>query len=422
MAYGVKAKLSSALDAAAIAAAKASSGGEAQARQAADKFFAANFPDGYLGSHPALGEVRVATNRDTGTVSVTVDSSATVPTAFMRVLGMDNIEVAARAQVVRQDLDMAFVVDNTTSLRQGSLGDVTDDVIRSAKAFIDKFNQDTDRVALIKYAYGAEVPVEIKKSGRGFEKNRIRREIERFNFGTNSNPNFTNSCEGFWRAKAQLESISTNRSSIRAIVFFTDGAPNTFSSTFVFDGPWGDGRTRSGSLRSGDNLPDPDNANRESGLWDHTRINSSIGSFHNFSRYVRRLPPYYDPRRTGDSEFRLFYPGSRRATSSAVDYDNINRISRNLLEDMAAAARRSNIYVFTLGLGSRLRDPSGPDSENGEDLLLRMANDRNMLGNKKLAADFRADEVSGLYCHAADESELDACYDRLASAIMRLTM
>ncbi|WP_315980604.1 pilus assembly protein TadG-related protein [Aliamphritea spongicola] len=43
-AYGVKAKLSAAVDAASLAAARAISGGEASARSAANKYFDANFP------------------------------------------------------------------------------------------------------------------------------------------------------------------------------------------------------------------------------------------------------------------------------------------------------------------------------------------------------------------------------------------
>lgn len=56
--YGVRAKLNSSLDAAAIAAARALSTGEtdgarrAAAQAAGYKFFAANFPDGWLGATP----------------------------------------------------------------------------------------------------------------------------------------------------------------------------------------------------------------------------------------------------------------------------------------------------------------------------------------------------------------------------------
>lgn len=411
MAYGVKAKLSAALDAAAIAAAKASSVGQSQgertrnARLAAERFFAANYPEGYLGSNPKFGDVNVRI--DEGRVIVKVSASAVEPTVFMRVMGLESISVNAEAEVVRQDLDMAFVVDNT-----GSLYTNREMVKSSAKTFIEKFNDRTDRVALIRFAYGAAVDVPIRRDRRGFDSRTVINRIESSSFSGH-----TNFAEGFRQARSQLNSIpETNRSSLRVIVFFTDGAPNTFSSTFVFDGPSGDGRTRSGSVRTGDL-----SSGTERGLWRYDEIIASAGTYNDFSRYVSRLPVYYDPQGTGDTEFRL-YPGSKRSTTSAVTYSNINRISRNLPEDMAAAARQQGIYVFTLGLGRYLTDPSGPDGENGEDILLRMANDRSMLKKGHLAADFRPSEPAGQYCFAANTSQLDACYDRLASAIMRLSM
>ncbi len=48
----------------------------------------------------------------------------------------------------------------------------------------------------------------------------------------------TNSAEGMWNGRNQLNSIPlAQRSSLRVIVFFSDGTPNTFSSVFTFKKP-----------------------------------------------------------------------------------------------------------------------------------------------------------------------------------------
>ncbi|MCK4788300.1 MAG: hypothetical protein KAV87_31450, partial [Desulfobacteraceae bacterium] len=89
--------------------------------------------------------------------------------------------------------------------------------------------------------------------------------------------------------------------------------------------------------------------------------------------------------------------------------------SRNLLEAMAKEARSEGIYVYTLGLGFRLTQGSGPNNEPGEVILLRMANDEN--------ADIRFDdEPQGVYCYAEDDDALGPCFNKIVQAIIRLTI
>lgn len=112
-----------------------------------------------------------------------------------------------------------------------------------------------------------------------------------------------------------------------------------------------------------------------------------------------------------------------RFTHSANDlYIRVNRVARNLVEDMAEAARNENIIVFTLGLDSALTAASGPDNEEGQDLLMRMANDPAMLDDPDLAGDFQAGQLQGVYCHAIDEDALGPCFDEMLDVIIRLTL
>ncbi len=418
--YGVKAKLTAATDAAAIAVARAAATGDESIdhRAVAQKFFNANFPDGYLDGDPTLETVDV-TNAG-GRIIVNVTASAVKPTVFMGVMGRDRLNVSSGSQVIRQDLDMAFVVDVT-----GSLSSVGDQVRDAAVSFVNRFNETTDRMALISFAHGAVVDVPIETSDRGFDKSAVVSAIGNYTFA-----GLTNFSEGFWTAREQLNSIPAgNRSSLRVIVFFSDGAPNTFASTFQF----ADGTTYAGSVRTGDG-----SSGSPMGLYEYDQLRQSSGSpvsgghdyGANIASVVATIPNFYNPHDPGENEFRIVKNFPRAVTNSPLDWNNVSRISRNLPEDMAAAARgtltdRDRIYIFTLGLGNNLNSATGPDGEAGADILMRMANDRRMDTDpawSHLRADFRSDQPSGQYCFAANEADLDACYARLASAIMRLSM
>jgi Flp pilus assembly protein TadG len=93
-AYGVKAKLNAAVDAAALAAAKAVAEGDDAAQAAARKYFTANIPEGYLRSDPQLTGVSISYN---AVGDATIDVSATAPmlTTFLRVIGQDQYDVAS---------------------------------------------------------------------------------------------------------------------------------------------------------------------------------------------------------------------------------------------------------------------------------------------------------------------------------------
>ncbi len=126
IAYGVKAKLSSAVDAAALAAANATgdsspNGSYATAIAAGVARFNANYPQypaKYLKSTVTSGPtISVAPNKPgPGQIQVTVTASATAPTYFMQVLGLNKVTAGSTAQAVKKDLDMVLVIDNTGSL------------------------------------------------------------------------------------------------------------------------------------------------------------------------------------------------------------------------------------------------------------------------------------------------------------------
>jgi len=109
-AYAVQFRMASALDAAALAVGS-SNGTAAQLQQVGQNFFNANFPAGTTDASPT---VSFALNGNT----ITASGSASIPTVFMQVVGINQLNVSATSTVSRQitGLELAMVLDNTGSM------------------------------------------------------------------------------------------------------------------------------------------------------------------------------------------------------------------------------------------------------------------------------------------------------------------
>jgi Flp pilus assembly protein TadG len=466
-AYSVKAKLNAALDAAGIAAARAVADGYDEAKAAATTFFNSNYPSEYMQSEPDFcppnGNPTIITDTSTGDTAITVWATADMPTMFMRVVGQDTVDVGATTTATRRAVDLAFVVDNT-----GSIGSDGPDVRARSIDFVYAFHPNFDRLALIKYAFGAQVPVEFE-SARGFDIANVETEINAFNFTGG-----TNCAEGFWNAKRQ-HNIVNNPASLRVIVFFTDGVTNTFASTFKKAGEtsYTYDKPHSGSIATSEG------GQWAAGFWRHYKVQepnrqgwpveANIGYYwRNIKDEIKSLPTYYNPCEADAIEggicvdphtdnygsapsggdcgcnndpnadpntdpldvnvFNVINPDHpmRPVTQLTTNftttelYRKINRASRNLLEEMAQKARQQGIYVYTLGLGPQLQQYLGPVMENGqqekgEDLLRNMANDEG-------AGTYNPNEPKGIYCHAETADDLGPCYNKIIEEIIRLTI
>ena len=113
--YMLKSKLSYAIDAAGLA------GGRAFDTDMREEdiamFFEANFPTGYMNSE-LLPDHPVVTFDDANN-RITIEASATLPTAFMGVVGVQEITVSARTVIQRElrGMELVLVMDNTGSMR-----------------------------------------------------------------------------------------------------------------------------------------------------------------------------------------------------------------------------------------------------------------------------------------------------------------
>ena len=419
LAYLVKARLNAAVDSAALAGARAVTNGTTQTQQtasaqaAAATYFAANIPSNYLLSTPQLLSTNVTFNA--GTAIIDVRAQAPMPVSFMRIMGFSSLTPAAYAQTIRRDLDMAFVVDTS-----GSLQDSGGEVQSAAKTFLNQFNVTQDRVALIHFASGVQIDNAIATSGRGFNRTSMLSKIDAFGFSGG-----TSSAEGLYTARDQLNGIpTTNRSAMRVIVFFSDGAPTSFFTTLKFDNASDCKLLTSsyvGSLDStglgmfrtdvSDDQPHP--------------VTSCNFSYRNSkSPYVfnaaSTLPDWYSGHDATQREIPIVTNTPRVVTNDVstdgIAQRNIDRASRNLAEAMANKARSEGIYVLTLGLGAGLKVQSKYDPETGEDVLKCLANVAN--GPSRC---YNPNQPVGMYCYAATTADLTPCFSRLASAILRIS-
>jgi Flp pilus assembly protein TadG len=154
IAYAVKARLGAALDAAALAGARAF----ASPNRDADiqNFFDANYPAGYLGS--TLKPLDIGVDNQNRTITVTARASA--PTYFMRVLGHDSTDVAAAAEATlsSRDVEVSLVLDVTGSMD----GQRIRDLRAAASELVDIVVQDMQepffsKVAIVPYSMAVNV-------------------------------------------------------------------------------------------------------------------------------------------------------------------------------------------------------------------------------------------------------------------------
>ncbi|WP_316157575.1 VWA domain-containing protein [Cupriavidus sp. BIC8F] len=460
MAYIVKAKLNAAVDSAAVAAARAVTNGAtradqtANARQAASEFFNANFKTGFLKSTASLNPVSVDFDTPTpGAVTLGVSASATMPLTLMKVLGFSNVAVAATSQTIRKDLDLIFVIDSS-----GSMGPVWSTVKSNANSFLDQFSPTSDRVGLVHFSAGAVSDIAINTVQRGFNRTAMKTKIS----GLSSNGT-TNYAEGLYQARVQLDSIlQANRSSLRVVVFFSDGEPNTLAATYNM-GTRTDVTTTTRvytcAKNQTSNCPYTEtknttsntvNANKTcaggasgtsdppSGLYEPNQQskpmsnpcatssnNSSSGNLGNGKKsgsFTQKdttvyygptaMPATYDVRQETDPALKFKIVGSQATTGSGLPVDatfstqNLMNASTNVALEMATYLRQHNVYIFTLGL----------DGNGGfnEDLLKNMAN----TSDAKL---YKSDQPSGVYCYAKTIDDLKPCFSKLASEILRIS-
>ncbi|MEP7362273.1 MAG: vWA domain-containing protein [Acidobacteriota bacterium] len=155
--YTIKARLQTAVDAGAIAAARTlnkgltigEQAGNAQAKATA--YFYANYPEGELGATQVTIPTPDVSESGYRRRTVAVTGSVMAPTYFMRVFGYTRTKVQANGTATRRDVNIIMVLDRSGSMStSGSCQPMKD----AAKQFVGLFANGRDRIGMITYSTG----------------------------------------------------------------------------------------------------------------------------------------------------------------------------------------------------------------------------------------------------------------------------
>jgi Flp pilus assembly protein TadG len=204
--YAVKAKSQSAVDGAALSAARSLSRGldlssqQGAATDTAIRWYHANIPNGWMNVTNIADPAVSFPSAPPKTTIVKIAASIQAPTYFMRIVGINSVTISVVGQATRRDVNIILVLDRSGSLYQSGS---CDDVQSAASQFVSSFVNGRDRLGLV--TFGTDYRVDFPPS---------------MNFGTGGPPNlatmvgqlycygYTNAAAAYWTAYEQLKTIN----------------------------------------------------------------------------------------------------------------------------------------------------------------------------------------------------------------------
>ncbi len=456
LSFVVKARLSSACDAAALAAARNLSVGltideqaaSAQARALA--FFDANFPEHYMSSR---NRIRTAAVAESGVRirTVTVAGQVDAPIYFMGMFGYSFITIKAEGKASRRDVNLMLVLDRSGSMQDS--GSCTP-MKAAAQTFISMFANQRDRLGLVVFSTGSLLAFPPAMN---------------FRTASPSMPSIVGNivCEG-WTSMAQAlseaytEIVNINEpGALNVIVLFTDGNPTALTASYpvkrVVDtrhGYGNDGYSSTYYQYEMDPSPCKDSAGRTytNPLWDPAdklgniacsstsltgntsgifkkelaSVSTNTSSYSSnmisdkngcrFSSnlyYMRRDVAYipnvdhYGNTTTGSyfTNLATFTSGTYAGQLRPDKPNTVTQACTNATDSAAIRIRGNTVLdpvIYTIGLGDV--DPV---------LLRRIANDPD-------SPIFDDTKMQGMYAFAEDNTQLSAAFYRIASEVLRI--
>lgn len=231
--YVIKGRLSSAVDAAALAAgrsvnlANTVAAASAAATATATQFFNANFPNGYLGTGtmslatPTFTQETDSAGNPNGILDIAVSASVPAPTYFMQIFGIKTVNVSGTGTATRRGTVMIIVLDISSSMNNGSPTACTQ--MKSAvQQFITNFSP-YDTIGVVQFDYTAKV---LYPPDNNFGSGTLNALLG----GLTCNNN-TNTTSALWLAYEELKSVGLPLA-YNSVVLFTDGSPNGISADF----------------------------------------------------------------------------------------------------------------------------------------------------------------------------------------------
>lgn len=446
--YWEKARLSAAVDAAALAAGRSLSVGQtldaqtAAAIAIAQSYFTANFQPGMMGTSVVGGQPTVTVAQTSTSIrTVTVQATVTVPLYFLRLLGFNYATLPDTGQAQRRDVNIIVVLDRSGSMNQGS---ECSTMIASAQNFVNMFVDGRDEVGLITFQTTANLdyaPTLYFKSSSPSLTSVL---------GTLVCAGATNSSMALSMAYQQIQAVN-RPGALNVILFYTDGYPTAFyaggSNPFPIktysDTRYSATNTSSqitvaaSSCNSSDVLAGVvtmpgQTASATGTTYGITNpagipINSSAGSnppvisapgcsftSNNWAywRYDAAYIPsqdYYGNLTDTGYQPVSYFPTSNTHYSGKIRPDSPNSIigaAFNTADYAAQTARNDstfNIVIYSIGLGP----------EVDQDFLERISNDAR-------ASSYDPSKPAGEFIYAPTASQLSTAFEQIASEVLRL--
>ncbi|MCB1020809.1 MAG: VWA domain-containing protein [Acidobacteria bacterium] len=491
LAYAVKTFLATATDSAAMGGIRALERGvtyadqEAEIERMTNMLFDVNFPDGLLmtGATGKLSrQVSVAgfnmdpaapsmferdTTLDPGMREIRVAAEARAPTFFMRIFGMDSVMIRSGAHAARRDVNVVVVIDRSASLKNAG---AWDDVQQAAVAFVEKFDNNRDRVGVVTFGTGANVDVPLATGFKAGDlaKNAILAQ-------TVPSSASTNASLGLWLAYSELLKVN-DPNALNTMVFFTDGQPSSFTAQWrtritsalsgspkcnvqnveavvgthqntavwnvpVFDEMQGFWKPQAGAAPVRGGAADYDHET-VAGCWfsDNVVTNNYASESELVINPLFPWPSSWTAQEPGGPAKKfciqsgasgclgdagnftystndpLLYLSSSVLSEDVFRGTNVHNGAKNLLLNIAQTARQDaglgGVNIHTIGLGGY-----GYDAD--AELMKRIANDpSDSYGVSGVAV---AGEPYGSYTYAPGAAELDTAFNKVRSEVMRLT-
>jgi Flp pilus assembly protein TadG len=386
VAYFAQSRLTSAVDAAALAGARSLNVGEefdpqtTPAKKIAVQYFYANFPSGFLSStNTNVPDPNVELS-GTHTITVSMQASTDVQLYFMPILGHPTVHLSASAVAARRDANVILALDRSGSMA-GVCGVLRDD----AENFVSRFVDSRDQLGLVTFMGSANLDFAATKKF----KPALADTLQKLKCG-----NETGSADALRLAHEQLTSIN-EPTALNVIVFFTDGVPNGFTAKF----PLIAGSTCYGYIAEAGGIYDAKPPTSIDSV-ERAKADCPGGSQTKLGDYYKAIP---------EADF---WGNSARGYASLPDgpisfsTSHSNAVSMNAAEDAASKARKDGIIIYTIGLGSN----GGVDKA----FLQRVAND-------PAYSSYNSAEPGGKFYYSPNASQLNAAFQSIASDILRIS-